>query len=237
MSFTTYPLNNFIPPRVSFINTAKSFKSDTSLSRKKRKTTDQNSTLRPIYQFLELLVRKHKTNIDQWVLKKQVGKDRGDCESRPDDEQTSNNYESIGSPARSSFVRIPGRANNQIGTSAPRIPRNEPRNVNQQRARFTTRTPFAFSSTRRSISLFFPKSVRTYKHASVLRHGGSVASNATEKGDDATTFLSIQFDSDQFMWLVRSIGVITSTVNRRIGKVEDARQRRSFGTLVASVAT
>lgn len=57
---------------------------------------------------------------------------------KTDVEQTSNNYESIGSPTKSNSARIPARMNNQIGTSVPHIYlETNGETENQQRVRFT----------------------------------------------------------------------------------------------------
>lgn len=97
---------------------------------------------------------------------------------KTDVEQTSNNYESIGSPTKSNSARIPARMNNQIGTSVPHKPRNERRNVNQQRVRFTDPPLFSID-----LPLFFIP--REHEHDSSIR---------TKRNGCCYTLLRIQFN-------------------------------------------
>lgn len=106
---------------------------------------------------------------------------------KTDVEQTWNNYESIGSPTRSNSARIPARMNNQIGTSVPHIPRNERRNVNQQRVRFTdSPRVHRFPLFPSSFSFFYSFSKRT--RATIPRYG-------RKRSRCCYTFLRVQFDS------------------------------------------
>lgn len=108
---------------------------------------------------------------------------------KTDVEQTWNNYESIGSPTRSNSARIPARMNNQIGTSVAHIPRNERRNVNQQRVRFTH-----LSSPLHRFPLF-PSSSSSFLYSFSKRTRATIPRYGRKRSRCCYTFLRVQFDS------------------------------------------
>lgn len=128
--------------------------------------------------------------------------------------RTSNNYESIGSPAKSNSARIPGRMNNQIGTSVHHIPRIEWRNVNQQRVPFTNPFPTLFNRPPVDRSApFFSKSARV--RTSVSRYESDPKRATRREGVDGRSLGSNSILTN--LWrLVHFVVVIVSILNRRI---------------------
>lgn len=106
---------------------------------------------------------------------------------KTDVEQTSNNYESIGSPTKSNSARIPARMNNQIGTSVPHIYlETNGETENQQRVRFTDPPLRASIDFPFLPPFFFIPFPRGHEHDSSIR---------TKRNRCCYTLLRIQFYS------------------------------------------